>query len=167
VKICGGVGVYIHVLLSSALGGSEWSASRLTLFTPWKRTPDIQWIGARVGFRAYLDDMEKLTFLILPELRLPAFISQASSQSLYRKRYRGPHILTNIAAFKMNPNSYHLHALESVCGRSKRNHIKQFPLHQVSCSGGGGAVCSNAAMRFVWQFVLRAPLSHGVSQFHE
>jgi hypothetical protein len=41
-------------LLTSALAGGEWSASRLGRFTP-----DSQWIGGWVNPRAGLDDMEK------------------------------------------------------------------------------------------------------------
>jgi Na+-translocating ferredoxin:NAD+ oxidoreductase RnfE subunit len=33
-KLYGGVGVYIHVFLTSALVGGEWSASRPDPFTP-------------------------------------------------------------------------------------------------------------------------------------
>jgi hypothetical protein len=44
----GGVDVQIHVFLTSALVGGEWSASRLCRFTP-----GYQWIGG------WVDDMEK------------------------------------------------------------------------------------------------------------
>jgi hypothetical protein len=34
-----GVDVYIHILLTSALAGGEWSASYLGRFTPGERAP--------------------------------------------------------------------------------------------------------------------------------
>jgi hypothetical protein len=34
------VGVYIHIFLTSALAGGEWSASRPDRFTRGKRAPD-------------------------------------------------------------------------------------------------------------------------------
>jgi hypothetical protein len=36
-KACGGVDVYIHIFLTSALAGGEWSASRPGRFTPGER----------------------------------------------------------------------------------------------------------------------------------
>jgi hypothetical protein len=53
-KTYGGVDVYIHVFLTLALVGSEWSASRPGLFTP-----DTFLIGCWVGPRTSLDDMER------------------------------------------------------------------------------------------------------------
>jgi hypothetical protein len=41
----------MHVFLTSALVGGEWSASRPCRFTLRERYPDIQWIGARFGRR--------------------------------------------------------------------------------------------------------------------
>jgi hypothetical protein len=40
-KTFGGVDVYIHVLLTSALVGGEWSASRPCRFAPWEREPPV------------------------------------------------------------------------------------------------------------------------------
>jgi len=37
-KTYGGVEVYLHVLLTSVLGGGEWSASRLGRFTSWGKS---------------------------------------------------------------------------------------------------------------------------------
>jgi hypothetical protein len=48
-----------HVFLTSALDGIEWSASRTGRFTPGERAPGTHWIGAWVGPRAGLDNMEK------------------------------------------------------------------------------------------------------------
>jgi hypothetical protein len=38
-KACGGVDVYVHIFLTSALAGGEWSASRSGRYTPGERTP--------------------------------------------------------------------------------------------------------------------------------
>jgi hypothetical protein len=38
-KTYGGVDVYIHILLTSALDGGEWSASRPGRSTPGKEAP--------------------------------------------------------------------------------------------------------------------------------
>jgi hypothetical protein len=48
-------GVQLHTFLTSALDGSEWSASRPGRFTPRERAPGIHWIGDWVGTRAVLD----------------------------------------------------------------------------------------------------------------
>jgi hypothetical protein len=69
-KTYGGVHVWIHVFLISALVGGEWSASRPGRFTPEERAPGTQWIGGWVGPRAGLDDMEKRKFLTLSRLEL-------------------------------------------------------------------------------------------------
>jgi hypothetical protein len=50
----GGVDVQIHVFLTSALVGGEWSASR-----PGVLAPGTHWIGGWVGPRAGLDAVEK------------------------------------------------------------------------------------------------------------
>jgi hypothetical protein len=52
-KTYGEVDVYIHVFLTSALVGGEWSASRTGRFTP-----GTHWIGDWVGFRTGLDNVE-------------------------------------------------------------------------------------------------------------
>jgi hypothetical protein len=54
----GGVGVQMHILLTSTLVG-EWSISCPGHFTPGERAPGTQWIGGEVGPRASLDDVEK------------------------------------------------------------------------------------------------------------
>jgi hypothetical protein len=53
------VEVYIHSLLTSALDGGEWSASRPGRFTHRERATGTQWIGGWVGPRAVLDKMVK------------------------------------------------------------------------------------------------------------
>jgi hypothetical protein len=50
----GGVDVWIHVLLISALDGGDWSSSRTGRFTPGSH-----WIGGWVGPRTGLDAVEK------------------------------------------------------------------------------------------------------------
>jgi hypothetical protein len=45
--------------LTSALNGSEWSASRSGRFTPRKIAPGTRWIGGWVGPRAVLDAVVK------------------------------------------------------------------------------------------------------------
>jgi hypothetical protein len=45
--------------LTSALDGSEWSASRPGRFTPRERAPGTHWIGGWVGPRAVLDEVAK------------------------------------------------------------------------------------------------------------
>jgi hypothetical protein len=65
-----GVDVYIHIFLTSALAGGEWSVSRPGRFTPGERAPGTHWIGGWVGHRAGLDDVEKRKFLTLPGLEL-------------------------------------------------------------------------------------------------
>jgi hypothetical protein len=53
-----GVYVLIHIFLTSALAGGEWSASRSDRFTPGERSPGTHWIGW-VNPRAGLD-VEKI-----------------------------------------------------------------------------------------------------------
>jgi hypothetical protein len=88
-KVYGGVDVLIHVFLTSALIGGEWSASHPGRFTPGKRAPRTHWIGSWVDPRAGLDDVEKRKFLTLPGLELRPLDCPARSQSLYRLSYPG------------------------------------------------------------------------------
>jgi hypothetical protein len=46
------VHVYIHIFLTSALVGGEWSASRPGHFTSRNNAPSTQWIGGCVDPRA-------------------------------------------------------------------------------------------------------------------
>jgi hypothetical protein len=55
-----GVEVQIHIFLTSALAGGEWSASHPCHFTPGERAPGTHWIGSWVGPRTGLDDVEKI-----------------------------------------------------------------------------------------------------------
>jgi hypothetical protein len=54
-----GVDVQIHIFLTSALVGGEWSASGTGHFTSGERIPYTHWIGDWVGPRTDLDGMEK------------------------------------------------------------------------------------------------------------
>jgi hypothetical protein len=82
-KANGGVAVQIHVFLTSALVGGEWSASRLGHFIPGKRAPGTHWIGGWVDPRTGLDDVERRKSLTLPGLELRPLSRPARSQSLY------------------------------------------------------------------------------------
>jgi hypothetical protein len=91
-KAYGGVDVQIHIFLTSALPGGEWSALHPRRFNPGERTPGTYWIGVWVGPRTGLDDVEKRKFTTLPGLELRPLSRPASSQSLYRLRYSGSNI---------------------------------------------------------------------------
>jgi hypothetical protein len=86
-KTYGRVDVQIHIFLTSALVGGEWSASRSGRFTPGERSSGTNCIGGWVDPRAGLDDMEKRKYLSLPELELRPIRSPSRSQSLYRLSY--------------------------------------------------------------------------------
>jgi hypothetical protein len=93
-KTYGGLDVYIHVFLTSALAGGDWSASRPGRFTPGERpAPRTRWIGGWLNPRSGLDDVKKRKFLTLlgPELR--PLGCPARSQSLYRLCYFGSYYL--------------------------------------------------------------------------
>jgi hypothetical protein len=77
-KIYGGVDVQIHVFLTSTLVGGEWSASRLSHFTPGERASGTHWIGDWVGYRTDLDDVERRKVLPLPGIKLSAVHPVAS-----------------------------------------------------------------------------------------
>jgi hypothetical protein len=77
----GGEDVRIHIFLTSALAGDEWSASGSGRFTPGERDPGSQWVGGWVDPRAGLDDVEKRKFLTLPGLVLrPSAVQPVASR---------------------------------------------------------------------------------------
>jgi hypothetical protein len=91
-KAYGRVDVLIHIFLTSALAGSEWSASSPGRFTPEEKSPGTHWIGCwmdpiAVDPIAGLDDMEKRKFLILPGLEFRPLCRPARSQPLSRLVY--------------------------------------------------------------------------------
>jgi hypothetical protein len=96
-KVYGGVDVYIHIFLTSALVGGEWSASRPGRFTPGERAPGTHWLEGWVSPRVGLDDVEKRKFLNLPGLELRPLDRPTRSQSLYRLCciYKAPYKLRN------------------------------------------------------------------------
>jgi hypothetical protein len=63
-----GVDVWIHVFLTSALVGGEWSASSPCCITPGERAPGTHLKGGWVGPRAGLDNVEKRKFLTLKDM---------------------------------------------------------------------------------------------------
>jgi hypothetical protein len=86
-KTYGGVDVQIHLFLTSALVGGNWSASLTSRFTLEERAPSTHWIGVWVFPRAGLYDVEKRKFLTLPGRELRPLGRRARSQLLYRLRY--------------------------------------------------------------------------------
>jgi hypothetical protein len=80
-KAYGRVDAQIHILLTSALAGGQWSISR-----PGRFTPGVHWIGGWTDPRAGLDDLEKRKFLALPGLELRPLWHPVRSQWLYRLR---------------------------------------------------------------------------------
>jgi hypothetical protein len=71
----------IHAVLISL---AKDETARPRRFAPGERAPGVHWIGAWVGPRAGLGDMEKRRYLTLMGLEL-----RARSQSLYLLRYPG------------------------------------------------------------------------------
>jgi hypothetical protein len=82
-----GVIVLIHIFLTSALAGDDWSASRPGRFTPRDRAPGTHWIGGWVGSKAGLDDVEKRKFLTVRGLEHRPLGRPTHSQSLSRLLY--------------------------------------------------------------------------------
>jgi hypothetical protein len=82
-KAYGGMYVYIHIFLASALVGGEWSASRPGHSMSRESAPATHWLGG------WLDDMEKRKIFNLPGFELRPVSRPARSQSLFQLRYRG------------------------------------------------------------------------------
>jgi hypothetical protein len=72
-KAYGGLEVYLHAFLTSALDGGEWSASRAGSFT----YKDCHWIRGSAGPRVGLVAVEKRK--IIPSRPLPGIESRPSS----------------------------------------------------------------------------------------
>jgi hypothetical protein len=58
-KTSGGVEPYIHVFLTSALIGGEWSVSHPGRRNLGERVPGTHWIGSWVGLKASLNKIKK------------------------------------------------------------------------------------------------------------
>jgi hypothetical protein len=86
-KASGEMDVEIHIFLSSALAGSEWSAPRLGRFTTGKRASGTHWIKGCVKPRAGLDEVEKRKFFSIQGFEHRYVGRAARSQSLYWLRY--------------------------------------------------------------------------------
>jgi hypothetical protein len=84
--------ITIHIFLTLALIGDQWSGSRPGRFTPEERSPVAHWIGGWVGPSIGMDNVERRKFLTLPGLELRSLGRSARSQSLYRLRYPGSHV---------------------------------------------------------------------------
>jgi hypothetical protein len=65
-KIYGGTGCIAPPFFTSALDGSDWSASRPGHFTAWDFAPGTDWIRGWVSLRASLNPMEKMIIFPLP-----------------------------------------------------------------------------------------------------
>jgi hypothetical protein len=81
-KAYGGVDIQSQVLLTSVLGGGEWSASRPCRFTTGQRAPDTHCRGGWLGPRAGLDEVEKRKLLTLQGLELRPLSRPARGPSL-------------------------------------------------------------------------------------
>jgi hypothetical protein len=110
-KAYGGVDVQIHIFLTSALAGGEWSASRPFRFIPGETASDSNWIGGWLGPSASMDDVEKRKWLTLPGLELWTHSRPAHSQSLYRLRYQPIRFQSRNSAMMKNFQSINAHAV--------------------------------------------------------
>jgi hypothetical protein len=90
-KAYGGVDVYIHIFLTSALAGGECSAWCPDSCTTKERAPGSHWIGW-VDPRADLD-VENRNFLTLPGLEIKHLIQPVAS---HYTDYAIPNIISNI-----------------------------------------------------------------------
>jgi hypothetical protein len=77
-------------LLTSALDGGEWSASRPGRFIHRDRAPVVHWIEVSLGPIAGLGFKEKRKVLTPPIFKRPA-----CSALLYRLSYPGTHFVTS------------------------------------------------------------------------
>jgi hypothetical protein len=102
------VDVQIHIFLTWALVGGEWSASRPCHFTPGERAPGTHWVDTR----ASLDELEKRKFLPPPGLKLRPIGRPVRSQSLYRLRY--PSSFSIISRFYIQWNHNFVYKNDSV-----------------------------------------------------
>jgi hypothetical protein len=78
------MGEWIHIFLTSALAGNEWSVSR-----PGRFTIGTHWRGGLVDPTDDLDKVDNRKFLVLSGLKLRSLVRSTRSQSLYRLSYPG------------------------------------------------------------------------------
>jgi hypothetical protein len=90
-KAYGGVKIEIHIFLTLALAGGEWSALRPGRFTPGERAPGTHWIGGWVDTRVGLHDAEKRKFFPLLGLELQPVVSRYTDYA--NCKYTSIHIL--------------------------------------------------------------------------
>jgi hypothetical protein len=84
----GRVNVQIHIFLTSALVGGEWSASRPGGFTHGERDRGTHWIGGWVDPRTGLDDVEKRKFLPYRDSNSdPSVVQPVASRYEYRNNF--------------------------------------------------------------------------------
>jgi hypothetical protein len=76
------VHVLIHIFLTSAQVGGEWSVSYPGRYTPGDKAPGTHLIGGWVGPRAGLDDVEKIKYLYLRGLEFRPLGSPARSHNI-------------------------------------------------------------------------------------
>jgi hypothetical protein len=74
--------VQIHIYLTSAVVGGEWSAPATLL--PGERDPGISWIGTWVDPRTSVENLEKRIFLDLLGLKLQCRSHSACNKLLYQ-----------------------------------------------------------------------------------
>jgi hypothetical protein len=79
----------MHIFLTSALVGGEWSVSIPGRITPGEKASGTPLMGGWVDHRAGLEDVDKRKFLTLPGLEIRPLACPSRSQSLYRLRYPG------------------------------------------------------------------------------
>jgi hypothetical protein len=77
IKTYGGVEIQLHVFLTSAIDGGDWSVSSPGRFTPEERAPGTHWIG---GWRA----TAIANILQVPRLRMRGDKTPLPHTSLYR-----------------------------------------------------------------------------------
>jgi hypothetical protein len=129
-KAYGGVDVYIHIFLTSALVGGEWSAWRSCPFTPGGSAPGAHLIGVWVGLTAGMDDVERRKSLTLSGLELRSLGRPVCSHSLYRLHYHFSKIQFNIISLLLLslpsglfPAGFHTDTQNNIILRIKLLHI--------------------------------------------
>jgi hypothetical protein len=82
-KVYVGVNIQIHIFVTLALDGGEWSTPCPCHFNPGERASSTHCIEGWTSPRADLHDVKKRKFLTLPRLELRTLCRPARSQSLY------------------------------------------------------------------------------------